>query len=330
MGKEKIKIKNNTLLLTNKLGKFERVNQEELKILMNCAVAGLAPVSAEVKWKKVILQVTAQNWYPLTAYMSGGMDAETALTFIWNTLRIAYDCERYGLRIDNLSWDFGRVFVDGSSGALYMIYWPVTTLEHSPATPLSFYASFCDVLDQCVRDKTIAQTYRAYFYQRDVFDYPLFYQMVQSVLDRWRNYKAELQRKARKEQEQSGWNWFRPDVGYTVSTGLLEHAETGEKIYLSQDKTVFGRDAASSDVQIRNDDGVSRRHAMVMNKNDQYYLVDLGSRNGTFVQSKRLTPQERILLTDGVKVTISRTSYIFHKSEANRTVSIHQLQRRTQ
>ena len=328
MGKEKIKLKNNTLLLINKLGKFERVNQEELKILMNCAVAGLAPVSAEVKRKKVILQVAAQNWIPLTAYLSGGMDAETALTFIWNTLRIAYDCERYGLRIDNLSWNFDRVFVDGSNGALYMIYWPVTTLERAPETPLSFYASFCDVLDQCMTDRTIIQTYRAYFYQRDVFDYPMFYQMVQSVLDRWRNYKAELQRRARREQEENGRNWFRPDSGYSVCTGWLENNATGEKIYLNQEKTTFGRDGASSDVAIANDAGVSRRHAAVLNRDDQYYLVDLGSKNGTYVQSRRLAPQERILLTDGVTVTISRTSYTFHKSESNRTISIHQLQRR--
>lgn len=328
MGKEKFKNKRGVLLLTNKLGKFERLNHEEWKILVNGAVQGLAQVAVVEKRHSLVLQVQGENWTPLTVYMENPMDAETALSFIWNTLRIAFDCERHGLRIDQLCWDPQRVFVD-PQGNLIMVYWPVTTLERPPINALVFYYSFCGILYNSGIDRQIADRYYSYFYQRSAFDLPAFYQMTQEILDRWRN----LRRKVRKEDElrrkMQPFDDSRPDRSINVANGWLERPDTGEKIWLNREKTVFGRDGTVCDVTITGFDGVSRQHGAVLNKDDQYYLVDMGSRNGTFVDGHRLSEKEKVLLMDGQTVRFGNATYTFHKNQQNGTVHIHQMQRRS-
>ncbi|MEW6286745.1 MAG: FHA domain-containing protein [Chloroflexota bacterium] len=44
---------------------------------------------------------------------------------------------------------------------------------------------------------------------------------------------------------------------------------------------------------------ISRRHAMIQRKNDQFLLYDLNSRNGTFVNGKRISSQSPYVLKPG-------------------------------
>lgn len=327
MGKEKLKNKRGVLLLTNRLGKFERLNHEEWKILVNGTVQGLAPVAVVEKRRALVLQVQAENWTPLSVYMANPMDAETALSFIWNTLRIAFDCERHGLRTDNISWDPQKVFVD-PQGNLQMVYWPITTLDKPQYNALMFYYGFCGILYDSGIDRQIADMYYGYFYQRAYFDMSSFYRMVQDVLDRWRN----LQRKVRKEDErrkrEQPFDDLRPDRSVSVATGYLERVDTGEEIWLTRSKTVFGRDPTACDVPITGVDNVSRRHGAIINRDDQYYAVDLGSKNGTFVETHRLREKEKVLLVDGHTVRFGNAAFVFRQSQQNGTIHIHQMQRR--
>ena len=327
MGKERIKYKRGEMILTNKLGKFERLNHEEMKILVNQTVQGLAPVAIIEKRRHLLLIVNQSKWIPLASYMNNAMDVQTALTFIWSTLRIAYDCERYGLRIDNLCWDIHKVFVD-PEGNTRMVYWPVTTLDQSRSNILGFYYDFYNVLHNGGADSEILSRYYSYFYQRDSFDFPVFYQMIQAILDRWRvsQYRERREEDARKRREEI--KALRPDSRYVVATGWLERFSAKEKIFLDKEKNYVGRDASQCTVTITDAEDVSRRHAVIHNRENQYYLSDLGSRNGTYVNGMALKPNEQVLLNDGVAIRFGSASYIFHKSNINQTISIHHVGRR--
>lgn len=74
--------------------------------------------------------------------------------------------------------------------------------------------------------------------------------------------------------------------------------------------TVLGRDN-SADV-ILDDPGISRQHTEIRVTSDGPHLVanirDLGSTNGTFVNSERITSQR---LADGDRINVGRTALIF-------------------
>lgn len=70
---------------------------------------------------------------------------------------------------------------------------------------------------------------------------------------------------------------------------------------------VIGR-RSDNDLQINNVQ-VSRRHALVLNFNDDWWLNDLGSRNGVMVNGLRLTNARR--LRDGDEIRIANQRIIF-------------------
>ncbi|WP_395719168.1 FHA domain-containing protein [Prosthecobacter sp.] len=76
---------------------------------------------------------------------------------------------------------------------------------------------------------------------------------------------------------------------------------------------VIGR-RSDNDLQINNVQ-VSRRHALLMNHNDDWWLNDLGSRNGILVNGIRLTSARR--LRDGDEIRIANHRIVFHNSSQN-------------
>jgi DNA-binding CsgD family transcriptional regulator len=76
---------------------------------------------------------------------------------------------------------------------------------------------------------------------------------------------------------------------------------------------VIGR-RSDNDLQINNVQ-VSRRHALLMNHNNDWWLNDLGSRNGILVNGIRLTSARR--LRDGDEIRIANHRIVFHNNRQN-------------
>ncbi|HCY43692.1 MAG TPA: hypothetical protein DHV48_20555 [Prolixibacteraceae bacterium] len=76
------------------------------------------------------------------------------------------------------------------------------------------------------------------------------------------------------------------------------------------ERKLIGRDASCDYVIFDTKNRVSRRHAELYRDHNQYYIKDLGSKNGTYVNGNRIIPENlvQIVLTD--KVTLS-TDYHF-------------------
>jgi hypothetical protein len=94
----------------------------------------------------------------------------------------------------------------------------------------------------------------------------------------------------------------------------------GKQFPLSDDESQIGRWDADGgifpDVDLDADDPeakVSRRHARIMRRNDKYFIEDLGSTNGTFInRGRRLLPGDRQSLNDGDEIIVGKTFLRFH------------------
>ena len=66
------------------------------------------------------------------------------------------------------------------------------------------------------------------------------------------------------------------------------------------------------DIEIELDDGVSRRHAEVRRDGPRFWVVDVGSTNGTILNGEMLAPQQPILLAHGDRIRVGeRTEIVF-------------------
>jgi FHA domain len=124
-----------------------------------------------------------------------------------------------------------------------------------------------------------------------------------------------------------------PQPAYAASSGSIAlmdgaHARlviergrsAGKQFPLSGDESQIGRWDADGgifpDVDLDADDPeakVSRRHARIMRRNGQYFIEDLGSTNGTFInRGRRLLPGDRQPLRDGDEIIVGKTFLRFH------------------
>lgn len=97
-----------------------------------------------------------------------------------------------------------------------------------------------------------------------------------------------------------------------ASLFVIKGRDQGRRFELDASALGLGRDT-SNPIQLH-DTEVSRRHAEVRRDGKAFQVVDLGSSNGTFVNSQRV---EQHALTSGDRVQVGRTLMIFTATEEN-------------
>jgi len=100
------------------------------------------------------------------------------------------------------------------------------------------------------------------------------------------------------------------------ATLVIERGGTpGTEFHLTNDESTIGRWDADNgifpdvDLDTHDDDAkVSRRHARIRRNNGSYFIEDLGSTNGTYVnRGRRLLPGNTQILNDGDEVIVGKT-----------------------
>src|SRR5262249_44702320 len=77
---------------------------------------------------------------------------------------------------------------------------------------------------------------------------------------------------------------------------VLEGPESGREFPLSGDRAVIGREP-DLDVSLRST-AISRRHAQISCVHGDYFVEDLGSKNGTLLNGKRVDRRTPLAATD--------------------------------
>ena len=89
-------------------------------------------------------------------------------------------------------------------------------------------------------------------------------------------------------------------------TGKLEDTI----ISMNEGPVLIGRQAGAT-LKIGNA-SVSRRHAMIEKEGDRFVIADLGSRNGTFVNDRRLGRPQALAVGDVIRIGPYRLAYDGH------------------
>ena len=93
-------------------------------------------------------------------------------------------------------------------------------------------------------------------------------------------------------------------VGRPLPVGRLVHSVSGRVWPLTQPSLELGR-------ELLGDPAISRRHARIQQRGQVYLLEDLGSRNGTFIDGRRVASHTPVVLSSGARVHLGPVSLQF-------------------
>ena len=103
-----------------------------------------------------------------------------------------------------------------------------------------------------------------------------------------------------------------PSIYVIQGSGQGSHFDLAELISSSDERVVgIGREKGN-DITVE-DHEASRRHAEIRKRNDTYFLADLDSSNGTFLNNCRISEAE---LKSGDRIQIGRTLFLYSKGES--------------
>lgn len=101
----------------------------------------------------------------------------------------------------------------------------------------------------------------------------------------------------------------------TADTGAyLIRKKTGEKIVLSNSNFVIGKQKSDVDYCITDNSAISRRHAIIRKKGDDFYLVDQRSTNCSYVNGAKAYPDKEVALSDAAVLKFANEEFEFHKA----------------
>ena len=93
--------------------------------------------------------------------------------------------------------------------------------------------------------------------------------------------------------------------------GKLVRKSNNEVVQISSASFVIGKDRSKVSYCIDNNATVSRSHARIVKSGDKASIVDLGSKNGTFVNGVKCSANVAVTLNSGDKITLSDEEFTF-------------------
>lgn len=103
-------------------------------------------------------------------------------------------------------------------------------------------------------------------------------------------------------------------LGAGASTAYLLRKKNGEKIMITHQNFKIGKERRRVDYCVADNTTVSRLHCEIVKRGADYYVVDQGSANYTYVNGVQISPHKDTLLSDLSVLKLSDEEFEFHLS----------------
>lgn len=96
------------------------------------------------------------------------------------------------------------------------------------------------------------------------------------------------------------------------NTPNIVRLSTGEKIYITKRNFLVGKSRSKVDYTIENNEVISRIHCEISTVGNDYYVIDRGSTNGTYLNGCRIQSQVAEKISDGDEIKLANEIFKFN------------------
>ena len=102
---------------------------------------------------------------------------------------------------------------------------------------------------------------------------------------------------------------------------FVKGAYEGKIFPIKSEEISIGRSSDNALILPPNDQSISRNHTLIENKSNQLYLTDLNSKNGTYLNGRRILPKKKILMKPGDSIKIGSSIFLIEEKKNSDNVS---------
>jgi hypothetical protein len=88
----------------------------------------------------------------------------------------------------------------------------------------------------------------------------------------------------------------------------------GLRAFILLDEFIIGRDESQADLYL-DDKTIGRKHARITRREGEFFLTDLGSKNGTRIDGRKINKNEDIMLPDRCRLHFADRAFFFQNEE---------------
>lgn len=281
--------------------------------------------------KKSIKELTSNSVLSYSEY----------LNIITKICEIQLKCEDYLLHPQNLILNNNTIFIDNNTGEIYIVYLPIKneSLNRGMEEFKKYIVELSSLVDgrSSKEDLDTIKSINQYVYNPNITGIRLkrYLEGLQQkskeqnlILDTKKEEPIVVKSKRKKglmsglreifykakEKEEQMKNKEVEEVKMVEERAYLTYNATTalEKIYIDKDVFLLGRLEEAVDYVI-NSNAVGRVHARIQKIDNSYFLTDLVSKNGTYINGVKLVGNESYKLKNGSEIKIANVVLHFNR-----------------
>ncbi|MBO5284236.1 MAG: FHA domain-containing protein [Lachnospiraceae bacterium] len=218
--------------------------------------------------------------------------------------RLCMEIENNGfLKTEHLDMNLKHMVLDTNSGKLQMIYLPVSS---NATVMLNKDSALRELAKELVsHNVNLKVSTRIQQLHADLMDNRISFTVILEKI-RTGAYERETY------FDEKGTIVVKQQTGGVRKIPYLVVLENQMRLEINRPEYVLGKNRDMADGVIYNHTTVSRKHCRVIEEKGHYYIQDLGSKNGTYVNDRYLMGDEKVELHNGDRVRLAECDLIFY------------------
>ncbi len=290
MKKGKMKKSREKIILKGEKG--QQPSYREVNLIGDHTLDRLLSVAVKEEKGKSILYYKVEGFITLTDFLKiNSINQKLFLLLLQNIVIVLKKLEQYYFSKERIEWSLDFVYVDPATWYVYFMYVPLQPYESEG----NLKGFLCDFIAACSFESDETLNYVQELIEEVHHNTAYTVSMLDDFCNRFRTSHEK------KEQAASA----------SLSHIWLESQESPENIIISKFPFRIGKMEGVTDYRIYNHK-VSRKHADFIKEQEKYYIIDLGTTNGTYLDGEQIESDVKKELFDGMSLRLADMEFKVH------------------